>query len=65
MFLKHSARFFPKKMIKEKLKLQNDICPKCSKTIKERHEYEGDHIKKFKIPGGPYISHENDFVSRN
>jgi len=31
-------------MIKEKLKLQNDICPKCSKTIKERHEYEGDHI---------------------
>ena len=38
------ARFFPKKMIKEKLKLQNDICPKCSKTIKERQEYEGDHI---------------------
>lgn len=40
----NSARFFPKKMIKEKLKLQNDICPKCSKTIKERQEYEGDHI---------------------
>lgn len=40
----NSSRFFPKKMIKEKLKLQNDICPKCSKTIKERQEYEGDHI---------------------
>lgn len=40
----NSARLFPKKMIQEKLNIQNNICPKCSKRIKDKDEYEGDHI---------------------
>lgn len=27
--------------------------------------YEGDLVQSFKIPGGPYISHEDDFDFRN
>jgi hypothetical protein len=51
----NSTRFFPKKMIKEKLKLQNHICPKCSKVIKEEHEFEADHVVPWTAGGKTVI----------
>ncbi len=40
----NEQRLFPKKMILEKLKIQNNICPICNNKIKQNDQYEGDHI---------------------
>jgi hypothetical protein len=39
-----TTRRFTKKMIKDKLIIQNNICPSCKKIIKDNDDYEGDHI---------------------
>jgi 5-methylcytosine-specific restriction endonuclease McrA len=51
----NSTRFFSKKMIKEGLKLQNNICPKCSKVIKEEHDFEADHVVPWTAGGKTVI----------
>jgi Mn-dependent DtxR family transcriptional regulator len=51
----NSVRLFPKKMIQEKLKIQNKVCPECTKTIKDKDEYEGDHIVPWTLGGKTVI----------
>jgi hypothetical protein len=45
------TRFFSKKMISDKLKEQNNKCPKCDKIINPSDDYEGDHIKSWTSGG--------------
>jgi hypothetical protein len=48
-------RFFPKKMISEKLLEQKNICPECEKDIKEGDSYHGDHIIPWTACGNTVI----------
>ena len=50
-----SNRSFSKKMIKEKLELQKNICPKCSKEIISTDDYDGDHIIPWTTGGSTTI----------
>ena len=42
-------------MIKEKLELQKNICPKCSKEIISTDDYDGDHIIPWTTGGSTTI----------
>lgn len=47
----NTPRFFPKKMIQDKLQEQNNQCPSCKLLIKSTDEYEGDHIVSWSAGG--------------